>query len=74
MIRRSAARLGHSAVDMPSAAGHDWQNMARLAPTAMIIVPSREGRSHSPAEYTAPEDVVAGAEVPLATRLELADS
>jgi acetylornithine deacetylase/succinyl-diaminopimelate desuccinylase-like protein len=37
-------------------------------------VPSRDGRSHSPAEYTADHDVVAGADVLLATLLELADS
>jgi N-carbamoyl-L-amino-acid hydrolase len=73
MIHRCADGLGLSTVDMPSGAGHDSQNMALLAPTAMIFVPSREGRSHSPAEYTAPEDVVAGADVLLAILLELAD-
>jgi len=74
MIRRSAEGLGLSTMDIPSGAGHDSQNMARLAPTAMIFVPSREGRSHSPDEYTADDDVVAGADVLLATLLELADS
>ncbi len=61
-------------MDIPSGAGHDSQNMAKLTPTAMIFVPSRNGRSHSPAEYTADDDVVAGADVLLATLLQLADS
>jgi N-carbamoyl-L-amino-acid hydrolase len=74
VIRRSAEALGLSTTDIPSGAGHDSQNMARLAPTAMAFVPSRDGRSHSPAEYTADDDVVAGADVLLATLLELADS
>jgi N-carbamoyl-L-amino-acid hydrolase len=73
VIRESATGLGLSSMDIPSGAGHDSQNMALLAPTAMVFVPSREGRSHSPAEHTAPEDVVAGADVLLATLLRLAD-
>jgi N-carbamoyl-L-amino-acid hydrolase len=47
--------------------------MALLTPTAMIFVPSRDGRSHVPVEYTTDEDVVAGADVLLATLTELAD-
>jgi beta-ureidopropionase / N-carbamoyl-L-amino-acid hydrolase len=74
LIRRSASDLGLSTMDVPSGAGHDSQNMAKLVPTAMVFVPSRDGRSHSPAEYTADRDVVAGADVLLATLLELADS
>jgi beta-ureidopropionase / N-carbamoyl-L-amino-acid hydrolase len=74
LIRRSASDLGLSTMDVPSGAGHDSQNMAKLVPTAMVFVPSRDGRSHSPAEYTADSDVVAGADVLLATLLELADS
>ncbi len=74
LIRSSAEGLGLSTMDIPSGAGHDSQNMAKLTPTAMIFVPSRDGRSHSPAEYTADDDVVAGADVLLATLLQLADS
>jgi hydantoinase/carbamoylase family amidase len=74
LIRRSASDLGLSTMDVPSGAGHDSQNMAKLVPTAMVFVPSRDGRSHSPAEYTADHDVVAGADVLLATLAELADS
>ena len=53
---------------MPSGAGHDSQEMARHLPTAMLVVPSVEGRSHSAAEYTSPEDAARGATV-LATAL-----
>jgi N-carbamoyl-L-amino-acid hydrolase len=74
LIRRTASDLELSTTDIPSGAGHDSQNMAKLTPTAMVFVPSRDGRSHSPAEYTADHDVVAGADVLLATLLELADS
>ncbi len=53
---------------MPSGAGHDSELMARRVPTAMLFVPSVEGRSHSAAEYTTLEDAVRGATV-LATAL-----
>jgi len=67
-----ARGLGLSAVAMPSGAGHDAQNMATLAPTGMIFVPSRDGRSHSPAEHTDWEDIENGANVLLATLTHLA--
>jgi len=46
---------------MTSGAGHDAQMMARICPSAMIFVPSKNGISHNPGEYTEPEDLVAGA-------------
>jgi N-carbamoyl-L-amino-acid hydrolase len=55
-----------------SGAGHDAQVMAALAPTAMIFVPSKEGRSHSVAEWTHLEDIEAGANLLLHTVLKLA--
>jgi N-carbamoyl-L-amino-acid hydrolase len=54
---------------MPSGAGHDAQNMTHVAPTGMIFVPSVGGISHSPDEYTAPEDIANGANVLLKTVL-----
>jgi allantoate deiminase len=48
---------------LPSGAGHDSEVMAHHVPTAMLFVPSVEGRSHSPAEYTSLEDAVHGATV-----------
>ncbi|GAC1350248.1 MAG: allantoate deiminase [Ktedonobacteraceae bacterium] len=63
-----AETCGASWKAMPSGAGHDNQEMARHLPTAMLFVPSVEGRSHSVAEYTIPRDAALGATV-LATAL-----
>lgn len=52
---------------MPSGAGHDAQNLARVAPTGMLFVPSVGGVSHSGAEYTRPEDAENGANVLLSS-------
>ncbi len=54
---------GYAYTRMASGAGHDAMCMADLAPQAMLFVPSRNGVSHSPDEYTSPEDCVAGARV-----------
>ena len=54
---------GYAYARMASGAGHDAMCMADLAPQAMLFVPSRNGVSHSPDEYTPPEDCVAGAQV-----------
>jgi N-carbamoyl-L-amino-acid hydrolase len=71
-IGAAADALGLSRLDLPSGAGHDSQNMAHLAPTAMIFVPSKDGRSHSPAEYTDFAAIERGANVLLATLIRLA--
>jgi N-carbamoyl-L-amino-acid hydrolase len=58
---------------MPSGAGHDAQMLARICPSGMIFVPSVAGISHNPAEHTEPDDLEAGANVLLATMLELTE-
>ncbi len=55
-----------------SGAGHDAQIVGQVAPTAMIFVPSCEGRSHCPEEHTRTEDIEKGANVLLHTLLRLA--
>jgi N-carbamoyl-L-amino-acid hydrolase len=45
--------------------------LADLAPMAMLFVPSRGGVSHSPDEFTTPEDCINGARVLLAALLTL---
>ncbi|QQK77226.1 allantoate deiminase [Salicibibacter cibarius] len=45
---------------MHSGAGHDAQVFAQNIPTAMLFVPSRDGISHNPQEYTKPKDLVEG--------------
>jgi N-carbamoyl-L-amino-acid hydrolase len=71
LVESSAGELGLSILRMPSGAGHDAQSIAHLAPVGMIFVPSVAGISHSPREYTAPEDVTRGADVLLRTLLGL---
>ena len=70
-IRAAAQIAGYSTLDLPSGAGHDAQQIAHLAPIGMIFVPSRGGISHSPREYSSPEDVANGAEVLYRTILSL---
>jgi allantoate deiminase len=68
VLMQAAETCGASWKEMPSGAGHDSQVVARHLPTAMLFVPSVEGRSHSAAEYTTLEDAARGAAV-LATAL-----
>jgi allantoate deiminase len=68
VLLEAAKACGATWKFMPSGAGHDSQVMAHYLPTAMLFVPSVEGRSHSPAEHTTLEDAVRGASV-LATAL-----
>jgi N-carbamoyl-L-amino-acid hydrolase len=71
LIDESARSLGLKTKRMPSGAGHDAQEMARIAPTGVIFVPSVEGISHSPQEFTHPEDMANGANVLLQTILRI---
>jgi N-carbamoyl-L-amino-acid hydrolase len=63
LIRRTADQLGLPTLDMVSGAGHDAIYMAHVGPTAMIFVPSINGRSHVEVEDTKWEDCAAGTEV-----------
>ena len=63
LIEESAHALGLTTKHMPSGAGHDAQSMAQLGPMGMIFIPSAGGISHSPKEYSTPEDVARGASV-----------
>lgn len=70
-IERAAKGRGLTARRMTSGAGHDAQMLAPVAPTAMIFVPSANGISHNPREYTPAEHLTAGANVLLDTVREL---
>ena len=63
IIAGAAHGLGLTTMMMPSGAGHDAQDIARIAPIGMIFVPSVGGISHSPREYTAPADITNGVNV-----------
>lgn len=72
-VESAASELGHRVLRMPSGAGHDAQMLARVCPSGMVFVPSANGVSHNPAEYTAPHELVAGADVLLRVLLGLAE-
>jgi acetylornithine deacetylase/succinyl-diaminopimelate desuccinylase-like protein len=55
--------LGLSHTSLVSGAGHDGQSFAGICPMGMIFVPSVNGTSHSPSEFTKWEDCVNGANV-----------
>lgn len=71
VIDKQAKKLGYSTKSLPSGAGHDAQEMARIAPMGMIFIPSKDGISHAPEEYSSPEAIAKGANVLLHTLLEL---
>jgi len=70
-IARAAGALSLQTSRLPSGAGHDAQQIARLCPMGMIFVPSVGGISHSPKELTTWDDCARGANVLLGTVLEL---
>jgi allantoate deiminase len=62
-LRAAAAEQGVPTLTMASGAGHDTQQMARIAKTVMIFVRSEKGRSHTPEEFSTIPDIVAGIQV-----------
>ena len=70
-IGRAASAAGLQTMTLPSGAGHDAQQIAKIAPMGMIFVPSVGGISHSPRELTSWDDCAHGADVLLRTVLEL---
>jgi len=60
VVETGARTLGYSTMQMASGAGHDAQSVAERTPAGMIFVPSRDGISHAPQEYTAPDAILRG--------------
>ncbi|BCG89211.1 Zn-dependent hydrolase [Mesorhizobium sp. 113-3-9] len=73
LIETAARKRGLISRRMTSGAGHDAQMIARIAPAAMIFVPSAGGISHSPLEHTEDAELVAGANILLDVITELAE-
>jgi N-carbamoyl-L-amino-acid hydrolase len=71
LIDEAARQLGYSTKPLPSGAGHDAQEMANICPVGMIFVPSVDGISHSPREFSRPDDITNGANVLLHALLKL---
>ncbi len=73
-LRQTSKELNIEFHDMPSGAAHDAQIMAQLTRVGMIFVPSKDGRSHSPAEWTHWEDIETGANLTLNTLYRMANT
>jgi allantoate deiminase len=71
-LERAATEQGVPFRRMHSGAGHDTQNIAKVARTAMVFARSKDGRSHTPEELTSVEDAVAAITVLAAALHELA--
>ncbi|TLP48692.1 Zn-dependent hydrolase [Cohaesibacter sp. CAU 1516] len=67
-----AKALGLEHQIMPSGAGHDAQTMQAFCPSGLIFVPSKDGISHAPEEWTDWPDIEKGAQLMLNTILQLA--
>jgi N-carbamoyl-L-amino-acid hydrolase len=72
MVAAAASRAGLAHRRLPSGAGHDAQAMAAITDSAMVFVPSVDGISHAPGEYSTPDDCANGTQV-LMNLLLLAD-
>ena len=51
LVRDTAKRLGLASLDLPSQAGHDAYHVARVAPTAMVFSPCKDGITHNNNEH-----------------------
>ncbi|MFC2156828.1 Zn-dependent hydrolase [Acidobacteriota bacterium] len=71
VIAETAQQLGLSYKFMPSGAGHDAQDMAKISPTGMIFIPSVGGISHSPREFSKKKDCTNGANILLQSFLKI---
>lgn len=71
MLRAQAEALGLPTLMMPSGAGHDAQTMQSLCPSALVFVPSRDGVSHEPGEWTEWGHIEKGARLMLAALVRL---
>jgi len=63
LIREAAEQLGVPHRDILSQAGHDAYYISRIAPTAMIFTPCRDGVSHNEGEHAELDDTVPGVNV-----------
>lgn len=61
LLGRSAEKLGYSTTKLASGAGHDAAFMSRIGPSAMLFIPCRNGKSHTPEEWSEPQQLAAGA-------------
>jgi allantoate deiminase len=72
LIEEAAAARKVRYIRMPSGALHDSSILPEITEVGMIFVPSKEGRSHCPEEFTEIEDLATGAEILLDSVSKLA--
>ena len=70
-VRRAVEKLGVSAKEMVSGAGHDAAYVSMVAPTSMIFIPCKDGLSHNELESIEPEHAAMGTNVLLHAVLEM---
>ncbi|MEC0237828.1 Zn-dependent hydrolase [Paenibacillus kribbensis] len=73
-VKAACQQAGLSPFTLVSGAGHDGMQFTDFCPIGMIFVRSREGISHSPLEWSTPDDCRAGTEVLYHTLIQLAQS
>ena len=74
LLRITRQLCDEKAIDyeiMPSGAGHDAMQMAKITPAGMIFIPSRRGISHNPLEWTDPDDIALGAQLLMETMIRV---
>lgn len=70
ILQRACELTAPPAKLLPSGAGHDANQMARIAPVGMLFVPSSDGLSHCPQEWSNIDDIAAGIEALIRAVLE----
>jgi beta-ureidopropionase / N-carbamoyl-L-amino-acid hydrolase len=65
LLADCAGSLGLSNMAMASGAGHDMAFISKVAPAAMVFIPCKDGRSHTPEEWADQSAIAAGAQVTL---------
>lgn len=73
-LAAAADSLALTHTTLHSGAGHDAQSLAPITPSGMVFIPSRDGISHSPLEFSEWEDCLNGANVLLRAALTLAQA
>lgn len=74
IMKKAAETRNYAHTTVVSGAGHDAMQMANLCPVGMLFVPSVNGISHHPEEFTRLEDLVAGMEVLLESVIDINQS
>lgn len=72
LIKKSTEELNYPYLVMPSGAYHDAMILSRKVPANMIFVPSQDGISHAPEEFTSSFHIAKGIEILGSTLQKLA--